>query len=352
MQSLSVGCDAHKRYSQLEVQDPKGKVLNRVRIDHAPGAISSFFSRLPTGTPVALESVGNWYWIADEIEASGCVPLLTNPGKAKLLMGNVNKTDKLDAGGLATLLRLGSLPTVWMPPAGLRDQRELPRTRMALTRMRTSLKNRIHSILAKYALSPEDGCQLFSQRGRAWLGSAVSLIPPETARCLAQHLQLLDFISLQIESLEDRIRSQISLTPSMQLLKSLPGVGDILAIVIDREVGCISRFCTASQFSSYCGTTPRVSSSGGKCRYGKMRTESNQYLKWAFIEAANAISAHHAQRGWTARHVSRLYLRIRGRKGASVAIGAVARHLAESAFWVLTKQEPYRELSKVSPRQE
>jgi transposase len=351
MQSLSVGCDAHKHYSQLEVQDPKGKVIKRVRVVHSAGAIARFFSGLPPGTPVALESVGNWYWIADEIEASGCAPLLTNPGKAKLLMGNVNKTDKLDAGGLATLLRLGSLPTVWLPPAGLRDQRELPRTRMALTRMRTSLKNRIHSTLAKYALSPEDGYQLFSQRGRAWLDSAVARLPPETARCLAQHLQLLDFLSLQITALEDRIRSQISLTPRMQLLKSLPGVGDMLAIVIEREVGCIQRFRTASQFSSYCGTTPRVSSSGGKCRYGKMRSESNQYLKWAFIEAANAISAHHAQRGWTARHVSKLYVRIRARKGASVAIGAVARHLAESAFWVLLKEESYREQSTVSPRQ-
>jgi transposase len=222
---------------------------------------------------------------------------------------------------------------------------------MALTRIRTSLKNRIHSILAKYALSPEDGYQLFSQRGRAWLGSAVSRLPPETARCLAQHLQLLDSLSLQISSLEERIRSQIALTPSMQLLKTLPGVGDMLAIVIERKVGCIERFCTASQFSSYSGTTPRVSSSGGKCRYGKMRTESNQYLKWAFIDAANAISAHHAQRGWTGRHVSRLYVRIRGRKGASVAIGALVRHLAESAFWVLTKNEPYREPLKVSPRQ-
>jgi transposase len=131
----------------------------------------------------------------------------------------------------------------------------------------------------------------------------------------------------------------------------MPGVGDMRAIVIERGVGCIQRFCTVSQFSSYCGAAPRVSSSGGRCRYGKMRTESNQYLKWAFIEAANAISAHHAQRGWTARHVSQLYVRIRSRKGASVAIGAVARHLAESAFWVLTKEEEYREQSKVSPRQ-
>jgi transposase len=137
----------------------------------------------------------------------------------------------------------------------------------------------------------------------------------------------------------------------MQLLKSLPGVGDILAIVIDREIGTICRFPSAAQFSSYSGTTPRVSSSGGKTRYGRMRMESNQYLKWAFIEAANAISAHHAQRGWTYRRVSKLYVHIRAKRGASVAIGAVARHLAESTFWILTKNELYRELSQVSPRQ-
>jgi transposase len=267
------------------------------------------------------------------------------------MMGHVNKTDKLDANGLATLLRIGSLPTVWLPPAALRDQRELPRTRMALTALRTSIKNRIHSLLAKYNLSPEDGAQLFSKKGRSWLESSISRLPPETGRCLAQQLELLDFLSLQIATLEERIHNLIALTPTMQLLKSLPGVGDMLAIVIEREVGTISRFPSAPQFSSYCGTTPRVSSSGGKTRYGKLRTESNQYLKWAFIEAANAISAHHAQRGWTARHVSKLYLRIRSRKGSSVAIGAVARHLAESTFWVLTKNEPYRESSKVSPRQ-
>jgi transposase len=196
------------------------------------------------------------------------------------MMGHVNKTDKLDANGLATLLRIGSLPTVWLPPAVLRDQRELPRTRMAFCTVRTSLKNRIHSLLAKYALSPEDGSQLFSQRGRAWLDGALSRLPPETARCLSQHLQILDFLCLQVAALEARIHEQIALTPSMQLLKTLPGVADILAIVIDRDIGTICRFPSAPQFSSYSGTTPRVSSSGGKTRYGRMRMESNQYLKW------------------------------------------------------------------------
>jgi hypothetical protein len=72
-----------------------------------------------------------------------------------------------------------------------------------------------------------------------------------------------------------------------------------------------------------------------------MRTESNQYLKWAFIEAANIVCLHHKKH--PERVLSRLYERIKSRKGHGEAIGAVARNIAESAFWVLKKKEPYRE---------
>src|SRR3972149_8592196 len=150
MSNYTIGCDAHKYYSIFAVLDGKGKVCTQRRVDHEPGAIQTFAAEYPTGPPGARESVGNWYWIADELEAGGCLPLLTHPAKAKVMMGNVNKTDKLDAEGPATLLRLGSLPTVWLPPSEVRDARELPRTRMALTRTRTALKNRMHATLAKY----------------------------------------------------------------------------------------------------------------------------------------------------------------------------------------------------------
>ena len=68
------------------------------------------------------------------------------------MMGEINKTDRLDARGLNRRQRAGTLPTVWIPPGELRDQRDLPRTRMVLVRPRTPLKNRIHATLAKYAL--------------------------------------------------------------------------------------------------------------------------------------------------------------------------------------------------------
>src|SRR3990172_13179331 len=72
------------------VLDGNGKVLRRRRIDQEPGPIRAFLSPFPPGTPVALETVGNWYWIVDEIEEAGCVPHLAHAAKAKLMMGYVH----------------------------------------------------------------------------------------------------------------------------------------------------------------------------------------------------------------------------------------------------------------------
>src|SRR3972149_5659081 len=101
MVNYTIGCDAHKHFSMFAVMDPEAKVYRQQRVEHETGGIQNFLEGFPAGTPVAIESVGNWYWIVDEIEAAHCLPWLTNPAQAKVMMGNVNKTDKLDAQGLA-----------------------------------------------------------------------------------------------------------------------------------------------------------------------------------------------------------------------------------------------------------
>jgi len=80
------------------------------------------------------------------MERSSHHPRLCNPLEAKRRMGLTNKSDKLDAKGLAILLRNGTLPEVWIPPSELRDQRELLRLRVFLVRLRTRVKNRIHGL--------------------------------------------------------------------------------------------------------------------------------------------------------------------------------------------------------------
>jgi len=331
--------------------DEAGQLREKKRVNHVRGAIRDYLSQFPKGTPVALESVGNWYWIVDEIEEAGCLPRMAHAAKAKVMMGNIHKTDKLDAEGLATLQHLGSLPTVWIAPCEIRDARELPRTRMAFSKMRTALKNRMHSTLAKYALSLDDASDIYAPKWRPQLLDLIATLPQETARCMHQELELLGLVQDHIDHLEARIKERIKVTESIQLVQTLPGAGAILAIVISLEIGSIHRFPSASNLAGYSGAVPKVKSSGGKQRHGRMVKQANNYLKWAFIEAANVVAMKRNHPIWRRKHVCVLYDRIRRRKGHAVAVGAVARHLAEATFWVLKKAEPYRDPMKVSPRQ-
>jgi len=57
----TVGCDAHKNYSFFAVLDTRGRLVEEQRVPHQPGALRAYLSRFPAGTPVALETVGNWY---------------------------------------------------------------------------------------------------------------------------------------------------------------------------------------------------------------------------------------------------------------------------------------------------
>jgi len=341
--NYNIGCDAHKHYSQFAVLDADGKLCRQVRVKHVRGAIQAFLSEYPEGTPVALESIGNWYWIVDEIEASGCEPHMAHAIRAKVMMGHVDKTDKLDARGLAVLLQNGTLPTVWIAPREVRDERELHRTRMALCKLRTALKNRIHATLAKHNLSLPTRSDIFAPKWKPDLTRLIHRLPPESGRCIQQELELLKTLQEQIEQVETRLRQRVQTTKNMKLLQSMPGIGDILSLVIEREIGTIERFPSAQHFASYAGTVPTTNASGGKVWQGRMRKQANQYLKWAFVEAANVIVLQHNRPHWQSKHTVGLYRRIRKRKGHAIAVGAVARHLAEAAFWILTKQQTYQD---------
>ena len=346
-----IAFDAHKRYTLASVVRQDGQLVREQRIAHERGALREFLERCEHGSPVAVETIGNWYWIVDEIEAAGCVPKLVHARKAKLMMGGINKTDRLDVRGLNRLQQAGTLPTVWVPPGELRDQRDLRRTRMVLVRQRTQLKNRIHATLAKYALHDVEVSDLFGVRGRALLRQRLSVLPPHTAYATEQVLEQIEGLDRRVRGFEERIQSVFKPTPAVQWLLTLPGVGLTLAVVIALEVGDVTRFATAEKLAGYAGTTPRVHASGGKTRFGPSRPDVNRYLKWAFVEAANAVCL---TRGRMARrHVSRLYERVARRKGHAKAIGAVARHLAEATYWMLSKGEVYREPTasgRVRPR--
>jgi transposase len=208
--------------------------------------------------------------------------------------------------------------------------------------MRTKIKNRVHSVLTKYALHDFGTVSdIFGKRNRGQLDQRVDELPPQTRFATHCLLDELDSVQNKINIFEDRMKEVYSETPEVKILQTIPGIGFLLAVVIANELGEMNRFAGPASLASYAGTTPRVHASGDKVRYGPLRSDVNHYLQWAFAEAANSICVNHKRH--PDRHVSRLYLRIRKRKGHFKAIGAVMRHLAEVTYHVLSKMEPYRE---------
>jgi transposase len=335
-----IGCDAHKKFSLFVAVNEKGHAGEALRVAHDRELYREFLSRLPANSAIAVEATGSYSWLVDEMERLGHRPRLCNPLEAKRRMGLTNKTDKLDAKGLAILLRNGTLPEVWIPPSELRDQRELLRLRIFLVRMRTRVKNRIHATLGRHNIQVP-GADLFGVAARKELRTRLPELPVHCREAVEQELATVDFLKTQIESAERRLEGIRKVSAEADLLKTLPCVGEILSMVLMLEIGRIDRFPTAAHLASYAGLVPRVRSSGGHTRMGQVCGNVNRNLKWAFVEIGNLVVVN--QRRLAGTHVVRLYQRVKRAKNHQKAVVAVGRHLAEAAWSVLTKLEAYRE---------
>jgi len=342
-----IGCDMHKKYSVFVTMDEHGRLSEPRKVANDSLELDSYLKTLEEATPVAVEASGGWYWFVDRLEQAGLDVRLVNPLEAKKRMAGRHKTDPRDAAGLAMLLRNGTLPEVWIPPADLRDLRGLLRTRLALRRHTTILKNRVHGAVRRYGQWEPGGAKnLFAGKGRVQLAVYVGALPPETRIATRHEWQLIDEVEQHIQELEKRIRLGLGQLGYVRLLRSLPGVGEILSAAIYLEIGEVRRFGCAAQLASYAGLTPSVHASGGKTRMGPASAMANHYLKWAFVEAANCIVMQ--KHRFAGRHVVQLYERLRAAKNHGKAAVAVARHLAEASWWMLQKKQSYREPAPAS----
>ena len=117
---------------------------------------------------------------------------------------------------------------------------------------------------------------------------------------------LVDEVEGQIAELEKQIRLSIGQIGYVRLLKTMSGVGEILAATIWLEIGDVSRFAAAERLAAYPGLTPTVHGSGGKTHLGRCAKVANHFLKWAFIEAASCVVMHKPR--FAGRHVVDLYV--------------------------------------------
>ena len=346
-----IGCDVHKDYSVFRILESSGQMGPVIRIKHESGELERFLSTLAPGSPVAVEACGSWMWITGKLEAAGLVPHLADPLKVKQRIAGSTRTDATDAAGLAQLLGAGTLPEVWMATPVIRDMRGLVRCRLGLRSHQTSFKNRIHGVLNQYGLKnwveEEEGIDIhdwFAVKAQAQLMKAIEQLPSASQEAMRQQWLAVKDLERRIKSLELAMEARMGKLGWLRLLQTMPGVGKILGATIWVEIGDVRRFPSAQHLARYAGLVPQVQSSGGKTWRGPTPKDCNHYLKWAFVEAANTIVARQSK--WENKHIHvvGLYRRVKATtKLSGKAKVAVARHLAEASWWILTRKKDYCE---------
>ncbi len=319
---------------QAAVLDEDGELLDQIRFLNKKEDIKDFAMKLLTfrdDVKAVVESTGNlWIQIHDILEKFGFEVFLSNPGKTRLIAEAKNKTDKVDAKILARLLRADMLFTCYVPGEEIRNRREFLRHRLDLVKMRTQLKNRIHSLLDKYTLrSPYNS---WTKKYVAWLREQ-DLGFMDNAIIKGQ-LAILETFNEQIRVMEDKIAALAVDDPQVKLLMTMPGIGYFTASLLVAEIGDINRFGNDKKISSWAGLAPRISQSGEKTRIGRVG-RGNKRVAALMVQSAHNARLHDAR-------FQRAYKRVSRRGGKGKAIVAVAHEMIRIVYFMLRDNAPYR----------
>lgn len=328
---LYTGIDYHKRYSVVSTMDAAGTRIREARIDqNEPAAFAAYFASLPGPSRVVVEACWNWGWLYDELGEIDAVEdvVLAHPFKTRLIADAQIKTDRLDARALATLLRGNLVATVHAPTPANRARKHVIRQRLFLVRVRTMIRNRVHTVIARQRkLERPVFRDLFGKKGLHWLRTLALPAPDDTL--LKQDLATLEQLGTVIKALETDIAAVNADDSAAVRLQTLPGVGPILAAVMAAEIDGVARFPRADKLCCYAGLVPTTHSSGGKTAHGRMLPHANRWLKWAFVEAAwVAVGCSSYFGGIYRQH------RARGKK-ANTAITIIARRMCAIAWHLL-----------------
>jgi transposase len=242
------------------------------------------------------------------------------------------KTDKVDARVLAELCRRDLVPELWVPPLEERALREQLRRRMHLVRLRASAMNRIFGLLTQWGLRislerlrAPDALELLAERG----------VEETWRRSIAEALAVIDLLDERVAPLERELRQAARSDARVELLKTIPGVGDLLGLTLASEIGDVARFATPRKLVGYAGLAPRVNQSGDRSRTGALSKAGSRTLRWAAVEAAHA--AWRPTNPWHCH-----YTEIAKRAGKNPAKSAVARKVLTACWHILSRQQPFR----------
>lgn len=330
---------------------------------------------------VCMESTGKYWHPVWNVLETTCNPVLAHPKYLKAIRGK--KTDKRDAKWIADVFKHDLVSGSFIPPAQIRELRDLLRYRFKLTNYTTGEKNRAQNCLTtsniqldhafsdvfgksatsilNYLLEHPDEknfdvtpfvdgrCKTPIEEIQLSVDGNISPEQAEKLKIIRSHMDTLELCKLNLESAILTL-AQPFLT-QVNLVSTVPGIKDFSAIAVIAEIGIdMSVFPSAKHLCSWAGLAPQCNESGGKKKSSRV-SKAGAYIKPLLVQCANAVvkSNKHPE-------IRNRYLAIKKRRGHKKAIIAIARMLLTAIFHILKKNEPYNpelyrqsDLSPVDP---
>jgi len=321
--------DLHSNNNVTVLSDEQDRVVYEKRL---PNDLSLIAEELATYRDsiqgIVVESTYNWYWLVDGLMDEGHKVHLANTAAIQQYEGLKYTDDQYDARWLAHLLRLGVLPQGHIYPKQHRPVRDLLRKRGQMVRQRT-----VNLLSIQNLFSRNTGSSMNANRVKRLDSKEIEELIPNADLALAikANLAMLECADGQVDILEKAVIGRVKLKSEFELLKTVPGIGLILALTIMLETGDIGRFATVGDYASYCRCVGSKKISNGSKKGQGNTKNGNKYLAWSYVEAANFAIRFSAK-------IKSFYQRKKSKTNGIVAIKGVAHKLCRACYYIMKDQ--------------
>jgi transposase len=327
------GVDLHAKEMFITVMNQTGNILLQQKMSNDFETFKQYLKPYLPDIAVAAESTCFYYWLADGCHDAGIPFYLGHALYMKAISGGKVKNDKLDSQKIADLLRANLFPLAYPYPREMRAVRDLLRRRQFFVRRRASAYIHLQVLCQQYGIID---------------------LPPKLVKNKGERRRMLSFfedanLKLMVESDLDFIESLDSIIRTLELqivheakcdnwvdyhlLQTMPGVGEMFALIILYETHNISRFATVQRYSSYAGVVKCERTSGGKTYAAKNTKIRNAYLKWAFGEIIIKAQAN--------EKIAKLYQRLNSKYGQGRAKSIIAHRFAVATYFMLKNKQGF-----------
>lgn len=327
------GVDLHARTTYLCILNTSGEIVFHRDVKAKPDRFLRALKPYRDDVVVGAECMFTWYWLADLCHQEKIEFALGHALYMRAIHGGKTKNDHIDSEKIARMLRGGMFPISYVYPKQMRATRDLLRRRTFLMRRRSELLMHLHNTHLQYNLSPPAG-RLTYAINRADLTQPFD---DESVRKMVQvDGDLVGHFEEQLRELELYLTRHAKVDdPNMfYRLRSVPGIGKILALTLMYEIQDVRRFSNVGQFLSYARLVRGSHESAGKVKGSPHKKIGNAHLKWAFSEAVCLFMRESDQ-------AKRFIERKTKKHNKAKAMAVLSAKLGRAVYWMLRRETAF-----------